>query len=149
VAAALSYARGTVDSVSGCSTCEIPKNAPEMLVWSSDSVMVFHYLYESDENAGWLVVAPVRHITRWIELSKAEVVEVAQVLELLDVAVTEMFGLARTVVASLGWLIDEHLHIHCARVPSGEAGSMSADEVCAQLRERMSALVVTSDEIND
>ncbi len=84
-----------------------------MVVWSGHSVRVNHYLDDSDMHAGWLVAAPLRHITRWFELHDDELAELAWVLRAVDTAVTELFGSRRTMVASLGWLVDDHLHVHC------------------------------------
>jgi diadenosine tetraphosphate (Ap4A) HIT family hydrolase len=84
-----------------------------MVVWTGTHVRVNHYLYESDANSGWLVISPRRHITRWFELTNDELAELAWTMRATDKIVTDLFGSARTMVASLGWLVEDHLHVHC------------------------------------
>ena len=84
-----------------------------MIAWAGQAVRINHYLDDSDTHAGWLVAAPLRHVTRWFELTDVELVELAWVLRACDRAVTELFGSRRTMVASLGWQVDDHLHVHC------------------------------------
>lgn len=95
-----------------CPTCDIPEGSWQV-VWESRCVLVNHYLDDSDNYAGWIVASPKRHITRWFELTDEELQELGLVLRALDAAVTELFGSRRTMVASLGWRVGDHLHVHC------------------------------------
>ena len=138
--------------MSGCVTCEIEHSDPLLVVWASALVRVNHYLYESDTNAGWLVISPKRHITRWFELTNDELAELAWTMRAVDQAVTELFGSARTMVASLGWLVDDHLHVHCVPTfdPDVTRGYENFDgswhgvprgalEVCELVRDKLSS----------
>jgi diadenosine tetraphosphate (Ap4A) HIT family hydrolase len=96
-----------------CITCDVTTNHPELVVWHDALVVVNHYLDESDLRSGWFVVSPKRHITRWFDLTDAELQAIATTTRAMDAALTAETGSKRTMVASLGWLTHDHLHIHC------------------------------------
>ncbi len=106
-----------------CFTCGIVDGSQtipgDMPIWQSSLVVANHHddttpdkIY-STSRAGWVIVSPVRHVTRVFDLSGEEWGELGEVIRSVDCAVTELFGSKRTMVASLGWHVDDHVHFHC------------------------------------
>jgi histidine triad (HIT) family protein len=72
--------------------------------------------------AGWVVVAPRRHVLRWFELDADELSALARTAATVDRVLTG-FGATRCMVSSLGWVAGDHLHVHVvptfAELPHG------------------------------
>ncbi len=109
--------------VSPCFTCEVltgRQSVPgDCLVWQSDLITANHHddhdpnTRYSTSRAGWIVVTPVRHITRVSELTAPEWDALGEAVSAIDLALTELYGSRRTLVASLGWHVADHVHFHC------------------------------------
>lgn len=104
------------EAEAGCVVCDIGASpAPEgHMLFVSEHCFVNSLRPGPDEQErpGWLVISPVRHVTRWHQLRQEEVSELARFARLLDAALTLHAGALRVMVASLGWETDAHLHVH-------------------------------------
>lgn len=106
-----------------CFTCEIlagRQSVPgECLVWESDLITANHHgdpdpnIQYASSRAGWIVVTPVRHVTRVFEVTHEEWDALGEAVISIDAALTELYGSKRTLVASLGWNVTDHVHVHC------------------------------------
>lgn len=151
-----------------CFTCEVTARSqpvPGALVWDS-ALVVANHLYDPDpytqyrsSPAGWIVVSPARHVTRVFELSSEEWNELGLVVRSVDAALTELYGSKRTMVASLGRGVPDHVHVHCvptfndeftlgylnfdsAFVPVPSPSAVVASRVREYLLENLSSLTV-------
>lgn len=99
-----------------CFTCTVAHDPPqpELVAFRSARVMVNHYhaLDGEGDRTGWFIVAPVRHVSRWFEMTSAERGELAEVAAGVDAALTSAVGARRCMVASLGWFTLDHVHVH-------------------------------------
>lgn len=76
--------------------------------------MVNHYhAFDGEpDRTGWFIVAPVRHVTRWFEMTELERNALAATASAVDEALTVLLGSRRSMVASLGWFTNDHVHVH-------------------------------------
>lgn len=95
-----------------CFTCRVlaGEDTGATLIWQDDLIVVNHT--DISDRTGWFVVSPVRHVTRFFEMTVSERRAVVDAAALLDSILTESFGSTRTMIASLGWLQADHVHIH-------------------------------------
>ena len=91
-----------------------------VFIGSSNLLVVANHLFDphphaqyASSPAGWIVVSPARHLTRVFELSSEEWNELGLVVRAVDAALTELYGSKRTMVASLGRGVPDHVHVHC------------------------------------
>ena len=105
-----------VEALEACFTCEVAHrpSRPDLLAYRDELVLVNH-LHPTDgepERTGWFVVAPVRHVTRWFELTGPERQALTSMSARVDEALTVLLGARRSMVASLGWYSLDHVHVH-------------------------------------
>jgi diadenosine tetraphosphate (Ap4A) HIT family hydrolase len=96
-----------------CFTCRVvnePDRPAAIVCWVDELIVVNHTAMEG--RAGWFVVSPVRHLTRFFELSSEERIALTDAAAVLDEILTRLYGSTRTLVASLGWFTDDHVHLH-------------------------------------
>lgn len=100
-----------------CFTCSVSENE-DLQIWSDQLVVVNHYIASpgETERPGWIIVSPQRHLTRWWELTNVERHQIADITSVIDHTLTKHYGALRTMVASLGWQIEDHLHFHCVPI---------------------------------
>lgn len=65
------------------------------------------------DRSGWIIVSPTRHVTHVFELTSGERESLFAMIADVDRALTQLYGSRRTMVASLGWFVEDHLHFHC------------------------------------
>jgi diadenosine tetraphosphate (Ap4A) HIT family hydrolase len=110
-----------------CFTCRLfaePELVPGGIVYCDANVVVNHT--DIAGRSGWFVVSPVRHVTRVFEMTDVELHMVADIAAAIDRTLTAHFGATRTLVASLGWYVEDHVHVHV--VPTfGTSVSFGAD----------------------
>jgi len=101
------------------------------MIWCDDLAMANHHEDERSSEtytsspAGWFIVCPVRHVTRTYDLTGSEWLAIGRAVKAIDSALTELYGSQRTLVASLGWFNNDHIHFHC--VPTfGESVSLGS-----------------------
>lgn len=102
---------------SNCYTCAIVTKEVTPLggiILLTKEILVNHYGNLDDEpnRAGWIVVSPVRHVTHVFELTASERESLTSTISEVDKILVELYGSRRTMVASLGWLVDDHVHFH-------------------------------------
>jgi diadenosine tetraphosphate (Ap4A) HIT family hydrolase len=102
---------------SNCYTCAIVAKEVNPLggiILLSKEILVNHYgnLDNEPNRAGWIIVSPVRHITHVFELTDLERQSLTSTISEVDRILVELYGSRRTMVASLGWLVDDHVHFH-------------------------------------
>lgn len=95
-----------------CFTCRVAngEDTEAIVVWRDELIVVNHT--DGADRAGWFVVSPVRHVTRFHEMTDLERNDVVGAAAVLDAVLTRCFSSTRTMVASLGWLVDDHVHFH-------------------------------------
>lgn len=99
-----------------CFTCAAAGDPPqpELVAYRGDLMLVNHYHSGpgEPERTGWFIVAPVRHVCRWFELTRKEQHALAETAAAVDEALTRVVFSRRSMVSSLGWHTLDHLHVH-------------------------------------
>ena len=111
---------------------EVPGGGP---IWQNATVMVNHHedpksdKAYADSRAGWFIICPIRHVTRIYDLSSEEWNTIGEVARTVDSALTHLYSSRRTLVASLGWFTNDHIHFHCVPTFGAEVsfGSLNFD----------------------
>jgi|SaaInlStandDraft_1057018.scaffolds.fasta_scaffold73240_2 diadenosine tetraphosphate (Ap4A) HIT family hydrolase len=100
-----------------CFTCHnvVEKEHPN-LVYIDDTIVVNHHIDGSEDSSeprpGWFLVSPRRCVTRLHELNTDEHVALLAAVSLIDRVLTNEFGATRTLTASLGVNVSDHIHFH-------------------------------------
>jgi diadenosine tetraphosphate (Ap4A) HIT family hydrolase len=107
-----------------CLTCDlvsgefVPSVGGGQPIHRDELVICNHYVGSDipgdtpDSRAGWLIVSPVRHVTRVHQLTGEEWKRLGAVIRTVDAALTELYGAGRCLVSSLGWYRLDHVHFH-------------------------------------
>ena len=100
-----------------CFTCDVAAahaSTPGGIIHLDPLIMVNHHqTVPGEDRAGWLVISPRRHVTRIHHLTGPETGALFAMAHRVDDALTAIYGATRTLVASLGWGVTDHVHIHC------------------------------------
>jgi diadenosine tetraphosphate (Ap4A) HIT family hydrolase len=88
-----------------CFTCAAAHNPPrpELVAYRGDLMLVNHYHSGPGEleRTGWFIVAPVRHVCRWFELTREEQHALAEMAAAVDKALSSP-------ARGVGWCINHH-----------------------------------------
>lgn len=109
----------------GCFSCL--RQDRSLTVWESPLSRLSHTADEGRE--GWFILAPRRHVRSFQDLTFAESDEMLLIIRAVDRVLAELFGSRRTLVASLGWFVSDHLHVHLVPTFRAEVsyGSLNFD----------------------
>lgn len=110
-----------------CFTCfNVVENAHPNLVYLDDIIVVNHHIDGSADSSeprpGWFIVSPRRCVTRLHELNAVEQTALLAAVSFIDGVLTNEFGATRTLTASLGVNVSDHIHFHVVPTfdPPGE-----------------------------
>ena len=97
----------------GCPECAIIRGGldPRGIAPVGRGVFVVHPRDEDAAVPGWIVVAPVRHVEQWDELSPRELAEIGPLLAKVTAALRAETGAEKIYVSVFAEVL-AHLHVH-------------------------------------
>lgn len=124
------YVTSASTPVSGCIFCEALAGSADdpLIVARGTHAFVILNLYPY--NSGHLMVVPVRHVGRLSDLSREEIVEVAELTQRAERALTEVYAphglnLGVNLGKAAGAGVADHLHLHLVPRWAGDTNFMS------------------------
>lgn len=101
------------DAIPGCPECEVAagRRVPEGGLVRLPPGLLVHEVLGASPLAGWMVVAPARHVEQVADLSVEEMAAIAETARLLAGSQRDLLGATKSYVALFAEVVP-HLHFH-------------------------------------